>query len=55
MPRSPRFVMHGQPQHVFQRGNNRQDIFRAGGDYHFYLEELKEVAGETVVIFMPMC
>lgn len=44
MPRLPRFVIPGQPQHVIQRGNNRQDIFRAEADYHFYLEKLAEAA-----------
>ncbi len=44
MPRLARFVITGQPQHVIQRGNNRQDIFRVEGDYHFYLEKLKEAA-----------
>ena len=44
MARLPRFVLPGQPQHVIQRGNNRQDIFRAKGDYHYYLEKLGEVA-----------
>ncbi len=29
MARLPRFVLPGQPQHVIQRGNNRQDIFEA--------------------------
>ena len=42
MPRQPRFVIPGQPQHVIQRGNSREDIFRAEGDYHFYLEKLAE-------------
>lgn len=44
MARLPRFVLPGQPQHVIQRGNDRQDIFRAEGDYQFYLEKLSEAA-----------
>jgi putative transposase len=44
MPRLPRFVLPGQPQHVIQRGNDRQAIFRADSDYHFYLEKLAEAA-----------
>jgi len=44
MARLPRFVIPGQPQHVIQRGNNRQDIFRAEDDYHFYLEKLNAAA-----------
>lgn len=44
MPRLPRFVIPGQPQHVIQRGNNREDIFLAEADYQFYLEKLAEAA-----------
>jgi len=43
MARLPRFVLPGQPQHVIQRGNNREIIFVAESDYHFYLEKLEEV------------
>ena len=38
MPRLPRFGFLGVPQHVIQRGNNRQPCFADVGDYHFYLE-----------------
>jgi putative transposase len=44
MPRLPRFVIPGQPQHIIQRGNNRQDIFREEADYLFYLEKLTDAA-----------
>jgi len=44
MARLPRFILPGQPQHVIQRGNNRQNIFRAKGDYQFYLEILLKAA-----------
>lgn len=40
MARQPRFVLPGQPQHVIQRGNNRDVIFVADEDYRFYLEKL---------------
>lgn len=46
MPRIPRFGIPGQPQHVIQRGNNRQDIFRTEADYHFYLEKLADAANK---------
>lgn len=46
MTRQPRFVIPGQPQHVIQRGNNRQDIFRAAEDYVFYLEKTEEAANK---------
>ena len=42
MPRLPRYVLPGHPQHVIQRGNNRCPIFIADEDYgcfrHFLLE-----------------
>ena len=40
MARLPRYIVPGQPQHVIQRGNNRQAIFYAKQDYHYYLEKL---------------
>jgi len=42
MARKPRFSMPGVPQHVIQRGNNREPCFFAAEDYRFYLECLKE-------------
>ena len=36
----PRNVVPGQPQHVIQRGNNRQAIFWTPIDYDYYLEKL---------------
>lgn len=44
MARLPRFVLPGQPQHVIQRGNNRQEIFCAESDYRFFLEKLRAAA-----------
>ncbi len=44
MARLPRYILAGQPQHVIQRGNNRQAIFGADGDYRFYLEKLQMAA-----------
>jgi len=41
MPRHPRFVLVGHPQHVIIRGNNREPIFYADEDYRFYLEKLQ--------------
>ncbi len=42
MARHPRFVIPGQPQHVIQRGNNREVIFVARDDYEFYLDKLED-------------
>jgi putative transposase len=41
MPRLPRFIIPGQPQHIIVRGNNRTEIFCIEQDYLFYLEKLK--------------
>ncbi|MGR9037952.1 MAG: transposase [Gammaproteobacteria bacterium] len=40
MARLPRYVIPGQPQHVIQRGNNRDIIFVTDEDYQFYLQKL---------------
>ncbi len=42
MARQPRFQLPGHPQHIIQRGNNRQIIFASEDDYAFYLESLAE-------------
>lgn len=44
MARRPRLRIAGVPQHVIQRGNNRQATFFAKEDYGFYLECLREAA-----------
>lgn len=40
MARLPRYVIPGQPQHIIQRGNNRQVIFAAEADYQFFRDAL---------------
>jgi len=42
MPRLPSYSLPGVPQHVIQRGHNRQPIFFHEDDYRFYLECLQE-------------
>ena len=49
MARLPRFTIPGQPQHVIQRGNNREPIFAAEEDYQYYLERLQEAARKCQV------
>lgn len=44
MARMPRYLPPGQPQHVIQRGNNRQAVFHDEGDFRFYLGCLREAA-----------
>ena len=40
MARLPRFIIPGQPQHVIQRGNNRDPVFVSEDDYLFYRDKL---------------
>jgi putative transposase len=42
MARLPRLNLPNIPQHIVQRGNNRQAIFFHEDDYCFYLEYLRE-------------
>lgn len=44
MARLPRFELPGQPQHVIQRGNNKEPIFCAREDYRYYLGKLRAAA-----------
>ncbi|NKF21929.1 transposase [Solimonas marina] len=44
MPRRPRIQLPGVPQHIIQRGNNRQACFYTEEDYRLYLEWLAEYA-----------
>ena len=45
MARLPRYVIPGQPQHIIQRGNNRQVIFAQDADYQFFRDAVVEAAG----------
>lgn len=42
MARKPRFEVVGLPQHIVQRGNNRQPCFRDDEDRRRYLADLEE-------------
>ena len=44
MARKRRIALPGVPQHVIQRGNNRQACFYSEVDYQFYLESMKKAA-----------
>ncbi len=44
MPRKARFNLLGVPQHVIQRGNNREPCFFSEADYIRYLEDLQTAA-----------
>lgn len=41
MARLPRLNLPGIPQHVIQRGNNKQVSFFSDEDYAVYLDKLK--------------
>ena len=44
MPRQPRINLPDIPQHVIQRGNNREPCFFYADDYAVYLDKMKEYA-----------
>ncbi len=44
MSRKTRFVITGVPQHVIQRGHNREPCFYSNEDYFQYLDNLREAA-----------
>jgi len=46
MPRKPRLSIPGLPQHVIQRGNNREPIFRVDNDYRQFVEMLSLAADQ---------
>jgi len=48
MPRKPRFQLPGVPQHVLQRGNNRE-LFRNSAD-ETQLHQLREVLNQELVL-----
>jgi putative transposase len=49
MPRLPRVMSPGFPQHVVQRGNNREACFYAESDYLTYLRWLERAASANRV------
>lgn len=44
MPRQPRIDLPGIPQHIVQRGNDRQPCFFTDLDDVRYLQELRDLA-----------
>lgn len=47
MSRSPRLNQPGIPQHVVQRGNNRQPCFQGHSNYLHFLEDLKSETSKS--------
>jgi len=54
MPRKPRFNLSGIPQHVIQRGNNRDPCFFAEEDYTAILNICRKLLRNMIVGFMHM-
>ena len=50
MARLPRLNLPNIPQHIVQRGNNRQVTFVEADDYVVYLEKLKKSMGSESLI-----
>ena len=48
MARKPRFTIPGVPQHVIQRGHNREPCFYAQEDYYRYHRDLLDAAERNV-------
>ncbi|MCP4326650.1 MAG: hypothetical protein GY787_33435 [Alteromonadales bacterium] len=46
MPRQPRLNLVAIPQHVIQRGNNKQPCFSDNQDRIVYLDKLREYAAQ---------
>ncbi|MCW8830680.1 MAG: transposase [Gammaproteobacteria bacterium] len=49
MARKPRFILPGIPQHVIQRGHNREPCFYSEDDNRRYLENLHDAAKSNSV------
>lgn len=55
MPRRPRLHIPGVPQHVVQRGNDRQPVFFSDDDCRFYLDWLGEYADKRKIAVHAYC
>ncbi len=47
MARLPRFTILGIPQHIIQRGNNREACFYTDEDYGRYIDDLADAADKN--------
>lgn len=55
MPRKARILVPNYPHHIVQRGHNRKAVFLVGGDYLFYLENLKEWKSKLGIKLYAWC
>ena len=54
MPRRPRIKLAGLPQHVVQRGINREPCLFAEEDYHSYLHWLEKAAADRQTAYRAL-
>jgi len=55
MPRKNRYIIPHIPHHVFQRGNNRQEIFPDKKDKDYFLFKLSEYAHKNDIAIGSYC
>lgn len=55
MPRRPRYDLPGVPQHVIQRGVDRQPVFFADEDCRIYLDWLGDYASKRDIALYAYC
>lgn len=55
MPRQNRYIIPGLPHHLFQRGNNKQNVFPELKDKDFFVKEVKRQAEENNVRVGAYC
>ena len=55
MPRRPRYDLPGVPQHVIQRGVDRQPVFFCDEDCRFYLDWLADYASKRGIAVHAYC
>ena len=55
MPRKNRHIIPGLPHHLFQRGNNKQNVFRELKDKEFFIRQVKREAKENNVRVGAYC
>jgi putative transposase len=55
MPRRPRIDLPGNPQHIIQRGVDRQPVFFADADCSFYLDWLATYSQKRGILLHAYC
>ena len=55
MPRRPRFVCEGEPHHVTQRGNYRQNILENNEDFRKYSYLVAQYASQYGITILAYC